>query len=76
MNKFEFINYSILLGGIIGNLLDRIKYGKVIDYLDFKIFNYDFPVFNFADMCIVISIILLVIYSFKDGIKNANNKNQ
>ena len=73
IDKFEFINYSILIGGIIGNLLDRVKFGKVIDYLDFKVFGYNFPVFNFADMCIVISIILLLIYSLKGGIKYAKN---
>lgn len=76
IKKFEMICYSILIGGIFGNLLDRIKLGKVIDYLDFIIFNYDFPIFNFADICIVISVILLVIYSLKDGIENAKNNSK
>ena len=76
IKKFEIICYSILIGGIFGNLMDRIKFGKVIDYLDFVIFNYDFPVFNFADICIVISVILLIIYSFKDGIENAKNNSK
>ncbi len=73
MKKFELINYSILIGGIFGNLLDRIKFGKVIDYLDFQIFGYNFPVFNFADICIVISVILLLIYSImnRNEYKNA-----
>lgn len=73
IKTFEFVIYSILIGGIIGNLLDRIKVGSVIDYLDFKIFNYNFPVFNFADICIVISVILLLIYSFKGENKNAKD---
>ena len=72
IKKFEFINYSILIGGIFGNLFDRIKYGKVIDYLDFNIFGYNFPIFNFADICIVISVILLLMYNIKEG-KNAKN---
>lgn len=73
LTKFELINYSILIGGIFGNLLDRIKFGKVIDYLDFQIFGYGFPVFNFADICIVISVILLLIYSIanRNEYKNA-----
>ena len=73
LKKFELINYSILIGGIFGNLLDRIKFGKVIDYLDFNIFGYSFPVFNFADICIVISVILLLIYSItnRNEYKNA-----
>ncbi len=73
IKTFELIIYSILIGGIIGNLLDRIKVGCVIDYLDFKIFNYNFPVFNFADICIVISVILLLIYSFKGENRHAKN---
>lgn len=73
IKTFELIIYSILIGGIMGNLLDRIKVGNVIDYLDFKIFNYNFPVFNFADICIVISVILLLIYSFKGVNKNAKD---
>lgn len=78
LKAFELINYSVLIGGIFGNLLDRIKFGKVIDYLDFKIFGYNFPIFNLADICIVISIILLLIYSFKDrkGSRNADDSNQ
>ena len=49
----------MLIGGIIGNLIDRIVHGYVIDYLDFKIFNYNFPIFNIADTLIVISIIII-----------------
>ena len=73
IKTFEFMNYSILIGGILGNLFDRIKFGSVIDYLDFKIFNYNFPIFNFADMCIVVSIFLLLIYFIKSEAKNARN---
>lgn len=73
IKTFEFMNYSILIGGILGNLFDRIKFGSVIDYLDFKIFNYNFPIFNFADMCIVVSIFLLLIYFINSEAKNARN---
>jgi len=58
-SKLETIGYSLLLAGAIGNLLDRIIYGYVIDYLNFYIFNYNFPIFNIADTCIVIGIMLL-----------------
>lgn len=61
INKLEIVTYSILIGGIIGNLIDRLLYGYVIDYLDFKIFNYNFPIFNLADTLIVIGAFLLII---------------
>lgn len=66
IEKHEGYCYGLLLGGIIGNLIDRISYGYVIDYLDFNFGSYNYPVFNFADICIVVSITLLVIFSFKE----------
>lgn len=69
--KIEYVFYGTLIGGIIGNLIDRIRYGFVIDYLDFNFGGYNYPVFNFADMCIVISTIVLIIISIKED-KNEN----
>lgn len=66
------ITYAILIAGIIGNLIDRIFRGYVIDYLDFKIFNYNFPIFNIADICIVIGCLLLILLTVKEN-KNENN---
>ncbi len=60
-SMFQTIIYSLLISGILGNVVDRIFYGKVIDFLDFHIFSYNFPVFNFADTFIVIGAILLVV---------------
>ena len=67
LNNFDSVVYGMLLGGIIGNLIDRIFRGCVVDYLDFNIFN--FPVFNLADTLIVVSIILIIIKMIK-GDKN------
>lgn len=61
LTKLENFSYGLLIGGTIGNLIDRIIHGYVIDYLDFKIFNYSFPVFNLADICIVIGVILVCV---------------
>lgn len=72
LNKLETIVYATLIGGLLGNLTDRIVYGYVIDYLDFKIFNYNYPIFNFADICIVVSVICLLFII--RGEKNEDNK--
>lgn len=72
VNKIGILAYSLLLGGILGNLYDRIFYGYVIDYLDFVIFKFNFAIFNLADAAIVIGAILLIVFegSDNDGRKN------
>ncbi|MBR3198984.1 MAG: signal peptidase II [Bacilli bacterium] len=74
MDKYEYIFYGILTGGILGNLTDRLFRGAVIDYLDFNIFGYAFPIFNFADMCIVCSVILIIIKSIRDDKNGISSK--
>lgn len=61
ITKLSMVSYGLLIGGIFGNLFDRIFRGYVVDFLNFYIFKYDFPVFNVADMLIVIGIILMFI---------------
>lgn len=68
LNNFDIVIYSMLIGGIVGNLIDRVVYGYVIDYLDFNIFGYNFPIFNFADILIVVSVVLLFIFSIKEEV--------
>ena len=48
-------------------MIDRIVYHKVIDFLAFRIFNYDFPIFNLADSFIVVGAIIFVIDMFLEG---------
>lgn len=65
LNLLEKTSYGLLIGGILGNLFDRIFLGYVIDYLSFNIFGYDFPVFNLADCFIVIAVFLIIIDTWK-----------
>ncbi len=72
-NKRNMLAFGLLLGGIVGNLLDRILYGYVRDFLSFNIFGYSFPVFNIADIGITIGIILLI-YAIIRGEDRSGNK--
>lgn len=56
------VSFVLVLAGGVGNLIDRIVHGYVIDYLYFKWI--DFPVFNFADCCLVIGAIFMLIFFF------------
>ena len=64
-NKRNIVAFALIYGGLVGNLIDRVIYGYVIDYLHFFIFDYSFPVFNFADMAIVIGFLLVIIAIIK-----------
>ena len=62
LRRYPLFNITcvLILSGAIGNLIDRIAYGYVIDFLYFRLI--DFPIFNFADCCVVIGAILLFIF--------------
>ena len=53
-----------ILGGAIGNLIDRVVHGEVIDWLDFHIASYTWPTFNVADSCIVVGVCVLILEVF------------
>ena len=72
LSNLSKISYGLLLGGIVGNLFDRLFYGYVIDFLDFVIFKFDFAIFNVADMAIVIGAFMFLIFEGSD--KNERNK--
>ena len=65
LNGILILSYGFIFGGILGNLIDRLFRGFVVDYLSFNIFGYYFPVFNLADIFIVIGIFILIINTFK-----------
>ena len=71
MTKLSKISFGLLLGGIYGNLLDRIIHKSVIDYLSFSVFNYSFPIFNLADIGITVGVGLIILETIlKKEVKN------
>lgn len=60
LTRWEAWAYSLLLGGALGNLIDRVFRGSVVDYLDFHAGGWHWPAFNLADSVIVISVLLLL----------------
>ena len=63
--RFVQVGFGLLCGGILGNLVDRLQYGHVIDFLDFHFGTYVYPTFNVADSGICIGVGLYLIHSLR-----------
>lgn len=74
MEHYSYVSliYSFLYAGILGNLLDRIVFSHVKDFLSFTFLDYHFPVFNFADIFIVFGALLFILSIFR-GEKSGKN---
>ena len=59
------VSLSAVLGGAIGNIIDRFTYGSVVDFLDFYLGNYHWPAFNVADSAIFLGIMVVVFLPHK-----------
>ena len=66
--------YSIIVGGALGNLIDRIRYSSVPDFIDFHISNFHWFVFNIADIFVSLGVIFLIVAEIFFN-KNVNEKN-
>ena len=66
--------YSIIVGGALGNLIDRIRFSAVPDFIDFHISNFHWFVFNFADIFVSVGVICLIVAEIFFN-KNVNEKN-
>lgn len=67
--------FSLLISGLLGNLFDRIIYGYVRDFLDFRFGSYNYPVFNLADTFIFCGVIVLILAIIK-GEENGSKSNR
>ena len=61
-SPLSVVALALLVGGGIGNFIDRVALGYVIDFIEFSFV--DFPVFNIADICITIGVVLLLVWGF------------
>ena len=62
-SQLQSIGICLVIGGAIGNVIDRIRFGAVIDFLDFHAFGYHNQAFNIADSCVVVGVLSLIAYS-------------
>ncbi|MFB4326464.1 signal peptidase II [Paenibacillus sp. JNUCC32] len=58
---------ALVLGGALGNFIDRLIMGEVVDFLQFNFGSYTFPIFNIADSCIVIGVGLIILDTLLEG---------
>lgn len=63
-NNYLAASYGLVIGGALGNLIDRIVYGAVVDFLDVHVSGWHWPAFNVADALIFIGVLLLVFEGF------------
>ena len=60
LNSIGFVGYNMVAGGAIGNIIDRVIHGKVIDFIDVHYEEYHWPTFNMADSFIFIGVLLFI----------------
>lgn len=66
-NLFMQVAISLLFAGALGNFIDRLVNGEVVDFVDTNIFGYDFPIFNVADSSLTIGVLFIIIALLKDA---------
>lgn len=59
--RLELFSYAFILGGALGNIIDRLRLGYVVDFLDVFVKTWHWPTFNVADSCITVGVLLLAL---------------
>ncbi|WP_335870542.1 signal peptidase II [Bacillus sp. 2205SS5-2] len=67
------VSLAFILGGAIGNFIDRVFRKEVVDFINTFIFSYDFPIFNIADAALTVGVALLIIVLFKEERETKEN---
>ncbi|MBK8637075.1 MAG: lipoprotein signal peptidase [Chromatiaceae bacterium] len=67
---------ALVIGGAIGNLIDRVLTGRVVDFIDFYVGTWHWPAFNVADSAITLGIILLLVTGFREEFKHNDDQTQ
>lgn len=73
-DKWFGIALALMLGGAIGNFIDRVVRKEVVDFVNTYIFTYDFPIFNVADSALVVGVIIMFIMTLFEGKMKKENK--
>jgi len=68
-DKLLGISLGLILGGAIGNFIDRVFRQEVVDFIHVYIFSYNYPVFNIADSALCIGVVLIIIQTVLEGKK-------
>ncbi len=66
-DRFGSIALGFITGGALGNIYDRLFYGKVVDFLDLHFKGYHYPTFNLADLFVFLGVFLLIYRSFRES---------
>jgi signal peptidase II len=69
-SKIHYFSCMLILSGAFGNLIDRVVRGYVVDFISFTIFGHKMAIFNVADICVVLGVILYIFLMFVEGRKN------
>jgi signal peptidase II len=72
-SRLLVLSLGMIIGGAVGNVIDRLRFGAVADFLDFHLMGYNFFVFNVADAAISVGVVLIVIDSFFVGARTGRD---